>query len=133
MRGETVIPVISERIETGKRKVKTGTVRIRKTVQERQRTVQETLAAERVEIARIPKNRPVSGPQPIREEGETIIIPVVKEVLRIERDWILVEEVRLTRRRERRTERYPVTLREEQAVVQRVPANGEAAKRRRAG
>jgi stress response protein YsnF len=63
----------------------------------------------------------------VREEGDTIIIPIVEEVLTIERRLVLKEEVRIRRIRE--TERYQerVTLRKQQAVVNRLPVENSAA------
>jgi stress response protein YsnF len=57
----------------------------------------------------------------IREEGETIVVPVVEEVLVVERRLVLKEEVRI--RRVRSTERHQerVTLRRQEAAVNRLP------------
>jgi stress response protein YsnF len=63
----------------------------------------------------------------IREEGDTIVIPIVEEVLVVERRLFLKEEVRV--RRVSSTERHQesVTLRHHEAVVTRLPAEPPAA------
>jgi stress response protein YsnF len=57
----------------------------------------------------------------VREEGDCIIFPVVEEVLKVQRVLMLKEEVRI--RRVKGTERYQerVTLRKQEAVVNRLP------------
>lgn len=85
-------------------------VEIQKTMEERREMVDDTLTVEEVEIERVVKNEPVDGPQPVREEGDTVIVPVVKQVLHIEKTWVLCEEIRLKRRRVQRSvhEQVPV-------------------------
>jgi uncharacterized protein (TIGR02271 family) len=122
MRGATIIPVISEHAQIGKRRVKTATVRVRKIINERTQIVEQELSRDSVDVVRISRNQRVAGPQGPRREGNTIVIPVVKQVLRVEKDWILIEEVRLTPRREKHREKVPVTLTEEHIEVERVPA-----------
>jgi stress response protein YsnF len=63
----------------------------------------------------------------IRNEGDTVVIPIVEEVLVIERRLLLKEEVRV--RRVRSTERHQesVTLRHHEAVVTRLPVEPPAA------
>jgi len=124
---ETVIPVIREEVDAGTRTVETGAVRVHKTVHEHQEVIQQSLAEEHVEIQRVTKNQRVNGPQPIRHEGDTIIVPVVKEVLRVEKDWVLTEEIRLTRRREDHQTSQPVSVAHEEAEVVRLDASGNHA------
>jgi len=51
-----------------------------------------------IEIRRVVKNEVVDGPQGTRVVGDTIIVPVVKEVLRVEKEWVLVEEIHVTKK-----------------------------------
>jgi len=62
----------------------------------------------------------------VREEGDTIIVPIVEEVLVIERRLFLKEEVRI--RRVRSTERHQesVIIRHQEAVVTRLPVEAPA-------
>jgi uncharacterized protein (TIGR02271 family) len=128
---ETVVPVIAEELNVEKRKVETGGVRIHKQVHTREEVVDQPLIREEVQVERVPINRVVEGPLPIRHEGETMIIPVLEEVLVVEKRLMLKEEVRITRRATETRQPQRVTLRAEEAVVEplqagpeRVPAAG---------
>jgi uncharacterized protein (TIGR02271 family) len=125
MSEQIVIPVIAEEAEAGARQVKTGAVRVRKTVVEQNRILHQALASEHVEVERIPKNEMVAGPLPVRDEGDTIVIPVVEEVVRIEKSWRLTEEIRLNKHRTEHVESIPVTVHRDQVTVERIPADQE--------
>src|SRR5579884_3138648 len=120
------IPVVGEEATVGVRRVTTGGVRVHKNVREREEIVDQPLRREKVEVRRVVRNEVVSGPLPVRQEGDTTIIPVVEEVLVVEKRWVLKEELRLTKQRfeERRAER--VVLRSEDANVERFDAEGTA-------
>jgi uncharacterized protein (TIGR02271 family) len=115
--GETVIPLLAEEIAVSKQVVETGRVQVARVTHEREQLIDELLAHATVEIDRIPIGRQV----------ETIVIPIVEEVLVIERRLLLKEEVRV--RRVRSTERHQesVTLRHHEAVVTRLPVEPPAA------
>ena len=83
--------------------------------------IDELLEREQVEVERVALDKLVDQMPPVREEGDCIIIPVVEEMLKIERLLVLKEEVRI--RRVKGTERYQerVTLRKQEAVVNRLP------------
>lgn len=61
--------------------------------------VDEPLYVEDVEVERVPVNRIVDGPVETRQEGDITIIPVVEEVVSIQKRLLLKEEVRVRRRR----------------------------------
>ncbi len=123
--GETVIPVVVEEAEISKRVVETGRVRVVKRVRQREETVDEPLFREEVRVERVPVNRPVEGPVEVREEGGVTIVPVVEEVLVVEKRLVLREEVRITRVRVEEHRPQAVSLRSEEVEVDRVP-NGAA-------
>ncbi|HYZ87646.1 MAG TPA: DUF2382 domain-containing protein [Bryobacteraceae bacterium] len=62
-------------------------------------TIDEPLASEEVEVERVAVNRIIDGPPETRQEGEVTIIPVVEEVITIQKRLLLKEEVRITRKR----------------------------------
>jgi stress response protein YsnF len=64
----------------------------------------------------------------VRLEGNTTIIPVVEEVVVVEKRLILVEEIHITRDSTVRTEEIPVLLRKEHAAIERQPAAAAQAK-----
>lgn len=117
----TVIPVMEERLDVHKRRVETDAgVRVSKTVDAREEMVDVPLAKENVEVERITVNQPVDGPVAVRHEGDTMIIPIVEEVLFVEKRLMLKEEIRVTRSRQNVREPQRVTLRSEHASVERI-------------
>lgn len=121
---ETVIPVVAEELVVDKRQVTKGGVRVHKLVHEHEEVVDMPLIRDHVDIRRVLVGRDVDGPMPIRREGETIIIPVVEEVLVVEKRLRLKEELHLTRKTTREHFEEKVTLQREEAIVERVDADG---------
>ncbi len=113
------IPLVEERLSVGKRSVESGMVRVRVTVEERQETVTEQLARDDVQIERVPRNERLTEMPHVRLEGSTTIIPVVEELLVVEKALVLVEEIHVRRRTETETVEIPTTLRSERATVER--------------
>jgi uncharacterized protein (TIGR02271 family) len=116
-----VIPVVEEVATVQKRAVEAGTVEIRKTVHERTEVIDVPLHSEEVEIERVNVNRIVDEPVQVRHEGDTMIIPLLEEVLVVEKKLVLREEVHVKRVRKEVHESREVTLREERVEVARRP------------
>ena len=116
-----VVPVLVEELEVQKRAVETGKVRITKVVHERETLVDEPLVRDNVAISRLPMQRVVEGPIPVREEHGTTIISVVEEVLVVEKRWMLREEIHIRKRRTETHQPQQITLRSEEVQVERVP------------
>jgi uncharacterized protein (TIGR02271 family) len=117
----------AEELSVEKEAVETGRVRVNKQTRTREVFVDEDLLREHAEIERTPIGRQVFEAPPVRQDGETTIIPIVEEVLHTERRLILKEEVKITRRRSTEKFQDRVTLRYQEAVVTRVPSTSEAA------
>jgi len=122
--GEYRIPLAEERLIVRKEEVETGRVRVRTSLDEKETLVREQLTHAEVEVERVPIDREVEAVPPVREENGVTIIPVVREVLVVQKKLILTEEVRL--RRVTRTEEHaePVVLRTQRAVVERDGLSG---------
>lgn len=114
-----VVPLLEETLHVGKRQVETGRVRIVKTVHEREEVIDEPLFREEIEVRRVPVDRIVGAVPSIRQEGNTMIIPVLEEVLVVEKRLRLKEEVHLIRHRVARRQSERVVLRHEEAAVER--------------
>jgi uncharacterized protein (TIGR02271 family) len=119
---QVVVPLHAEEFTVAKQQIVTGRARISTVTRRREELVEELLAHERVEIERTPVGKPLQHVPAIREEGDTLIIPVVEEVLVVQRRLVLKEEIRV--RRVRTTERHQerVDLRQQDAVIARFPA-----------
>jgi uncharacterized protein (TIGR02271 family) len=121
-----VVPLVEETLQVGKRKVETGKTTVRKLVHEREEVVDLSLTKEEVDVERVPVNRYVDGYLETRQEGDVTIIPVVEEVLVVEKRFLLKEEVRIVRRREEEPYRQTFTLRQEEVQVERHPPEPDA-------
>ena len=117
---QRVLPVIEEQLDVRKVTVETGAVRVRKIVHEESRTIDMPLTQEEVSITRVPVNRIVEDKFHSRQEGDTLEIPVFKEV--ITRQLVLLEEVRITTRRHVEYGAQEVSVKREEAVVERYDA-----------
>ncbi len=115
-----VVPVVAEELQIDKRRIETGRVRITKRVHEREEVFDEPLLREEVDVERVAVNQFVDTAPPIRYEGDTMIIPLLEEVLVVEKRLMLKEELRVKRRQSERHEPQRVTLRREEVSVERV-------------
>ena len=121
---DVVVPVIREEVHADAVPVVTGGVRVTKRLESHDETVEQELQKSRVEVKRVKTDRVVDGPQPARRVGNTLIVPVVSEVLRIEKQWVVTEEIHLTEVEQRETVQNKVTLNSEEAQVERVDSAG---------
>jgi stress response protein YsnF len=96
-------------------------------VEEREAVVREQLSRAYVDIERVPVNRNVDQVPAVREEGDTTIIPVVQEVLVVQKQLVLTEEIRVRQRRVMEEHVEPVSLRSHRAVVERGEGSGAPA------
>ena len=117
-----VVPVLVEELDVQKRLVETGKVRITKVVHERETLVDEPLFHDKVAITRVPMQRVVDGPVPVREENGTTIISIVEEVLVVEKRLMLREEIHIRKQRIETHQPQHITLRSEEVRIERVPS-----------
>lgn len=113
-----------EDVVVTKRRVPKSRVEVSRVTHSHQQVVDDLLLREHVEIERTPINLPVDTMPSVREEQGCVVVPVVEEVLTIERRLILKEEVRIRRVKERERFQVRVTLRTQDAVVKRCPVDG---------
>jgi uncharacterized protein (TIGR02271 family) len=115
------IPLVEERLSVAKRQVESGRVRVHVTVEEREEIVTEQLLRDDVQVERVPRNVRLTEVPSVRLEGNTTIVPVVEEVLVVEKALVLVEEIHISRRSVSEETEIPVTVRAERANVERDP------------
>lgn len=123
--GEFVVPLHEEAISVAKEKVETGRLKISTVTRQDEIPVDEMLTRETVEVERKAMNQPVDRMPSVREEGDTLIIPVVEEILVVERRLMLKEEirVRMLHQTERHQER--VKVRKQDVTITRLPIETE--------
>lgn len=113
------IPLVQEQAVLRKRRETTDTVRVRTVVHRDEQVIADTVANESVEVTRVPVDRWVDAPVPVREEGDTIIVSLHAEVPVVQLRMKVIEEVRMTRRRELKPIEIKTVVRREEAVVER--------------
>lgn len=120
---ETVtIPVVEEELKLGRETVETGRLQVRTVPEERTETIRAPLLRNQVDVERVPFDQEVTQLPPIREEGETTVIPVVEE--RLVKRLFLIEEVRLSRRQSTEQVEQKIKLRSQHVVVEREESSG---------
>jgi len=121
------IPVVAEQLAVGTRTVDTGRgVRIHKTVVEQPVTIDERLVREEVEVKHVAVDRIVAPEEAptTRHEGDTTIVPILEEVLVVERRVRIKEELHITRIQREETHREAVVLKAEQVSIERFDESG---------
>jgi uncharacterized protein (TIGR02271 family) len=115
-----VIPVVAEELQVGRQVVETGRVRVTKVVHEDQETVDQPTVTEEVVVERVPVNQFVEAAPAPRQEGETLVLPVLEEVVVVQRKLLLKEEVRVTKRRTESRQPQTVSVRREEVKIERI-------------
>ncbi|HEY0060834.1 MAG TPA: DUF2382 domain-containing protein [Telluria sp.] len=117
-----VLPLLREELALRVRKVDRGGVRIHKSVSVREQPVQAALRHESVEVRRVPVDRIVAlaDAPAARQEGDTLIVPVLEEVLVVEKRLRIKEEIHIIRTAHEEQYRATVPLRSEQVAVERL-------------
>jgi uncharacterized protein (TIGR02271 family) len=113
-----VIPVIAEELEVQKQVVETRKVRISKVTHENETVVDEPLFHDEVEVERVLVNQPVEEPLTVRYEDDTMIVPIMEEVLVVQKQLMLKEELRIRKRHVETHQPQQVTLRREEAHIE---------------
>jgi uncharacterized protein (TIGR02271 family) len=115
-----VVPLVEEQLLVNKEWVEAGAAQIRKQVETTRQTIPVELAHEEVHVERVAVNRELPGgeaPAP-RQEGDTLVIPVVEEEVVVMKRLILREEVRVTKRRVSRQEEVSDVVRREHINIE---------------
>jgi uncharacterized protein (TIGR02271 family) len=120
--GTVTLPVHQEKLNVGIKTVDTGRgVRISKSVTQQPQRLEQTLLHDEVEVTHVPIDEIVAldAAPSVRYEGDTLVLPVVEEILVVEKRLRIKEEIRITRikRETRHVETH--TLKSEQVCVER--------------
>ena len=117
---EKKISLYSEDVTLEKIVGETGRLKIAKRTRTREAVVDSELLREEAIVETVPKGHQVFEMPVTRTEGDTMIIPVIEEVIHVEKRLILKEEIHITRRKTAKRFYDTVTLRHQEAVVSRV-------------
>ena len=120
--GAVTIPIHQEELQFGTRTVDTGRgVRIQKSVTERPLHIDEILRHDEFSVTHVPIDKIIaSADAPAsRYEGETLIIPILEEVLVVERRLRIKEELHITKAQRETRHVETVFLKSEAVSVER--------------
>ncbi len=121
------IPVIEEKVSIEKKIIETGIVKVVKEVQQKEETINIDLISEEYFVEHIEKDEFVDDNIPAtRQEGDVLIIPVLKEVM-VKR-VLLTEEIRVTKKIAQQSEPQNVTLRKETVTIKHLSVNNKDVK-----
>jgi uncharacterized protein (TIGR02271 family) len=115
-----IIPLIEEQLKVGKRSKVVGITRIKKAIQERVELVEQPLKEDEIQVERVPINKIIEKPVSVRKEHGITIVPVLEEVLIVEKRLVLREELHIKKLVKTVNKRQEVTLRTEQAFVEHI-------------
>lgn len=126
--GTVTLPVQREELRVTRRVVETGGVRVHKRVTERAQRIDETLWRDELEVRRVAIDKVVApGAMPAaRYEGSTLVVPVLEEVLVVEKRYRIKEELRITKVRRPRQHAETVRLKSEELNVERFGDGAQA-------
>lgn len=119
---ETVLPVIQEELVVFNERHLTGVVRAETHVESEEKTVDIPLHRDEVDVQREARNEVLAAPLEPWYEGDTLVLPVMEEVVVVQKQVVLKELVRITRKRSETIEQKRVTLRRQRVDVTREPA-----------
>jgi stress response protein YsnF len=114
------IQLVEESVSVKKERVLTGRVRVSTSSTEVEELARATLAGKRVEVTRERIEREIDEAPETRIEGDTTIIPIVEEIMVIEKRLVLVEEIRIRQIVTSEDVSVPVTLKKQTASVERI-------------
>jgi uncharacterized protein (TIGR02271 family) len=117
---QVVIPIVAEGLVVEKIEHDTGGVRATKSVRERVQVVDEPLAREEVTVERKAVNQVLTTPAQPRQEGDTLVIPVMEEILVVERRLLLKEEIHIHKRRKEVHDPRRFVVRSEEVTIEKL-------------
>ncbi|WP_407523876.1 YsnF/AvaK domain-containing protein [Methylobacterium oryzisoli] len=124
---DAVIPLAEETARIDKRVVEKGRVRVHTHTEVNEQVLRETLRSDAVGVTRVPIDRIIQEGEPapqVRTEAGVTIIPVLEEVLVVEKRLVLKEEVHIRQTTRGEDVEVPVTLHKQHATIERIRPDG---------
>ena len=116
-----LVPLAAEVAVVSKEEVATSKVRVSTHVEERTELIRAALQHQDVTIERVEIGDVVQVTPEVRMDGDVLVVPIVEEILVVEKRLVLKEELRIHRITTVETVEREVVLRSERADVQRTP------------
>ncbi|MFN3432032.1 MAG: YsnF/AvaK domain-containing protein, partial [Candidatus Sericytochromatia bacterium] len=122
------IQLLEERLMVDKRRVERKRLTINKRQVAEETTQDVPLSEEDFEVTRRLVDRPATGNEAPRQEGDVTIIPVIAERLVVEKRAFVVEEIVVTKRKKTRVESVRETLMHEEVDITEQAIRDEGAR-----
>jgi stress response protein YsnF len=118
---DEVIPIIQENTVINNQLVETGKVHIKRTVSKEDVHLDTPIINELYDIKRVPVSGQIleTPPPAMRNDGDTFIIPVIKEIPVIVKRYEVIEEIHITRKHTETPLIQKVTLSTQNVNVER--------------
>ena len=110
--------ILEEEAQIDKKIVEKGSVRVEKKVNTEDEAIRVSLRSEEVDVERVTINEYVDVLPQVRYEGNTTIVPVVKEVAVVEKKILLVEEIHITKKISTSEEERIIPLLKEEVIIE---------------
>jgi len=118
------VPIVEERLIPQKRMVDLGELRVHKYVEETEEVVRQPITRDDLIVERVPVNQPLEAPVAPREDGDWLVIPIMEEVLVVQKRLMLVEEVRIRKRQVTEEQQVRETVRHERVELEDATVHG---------
>jgi stress response protein YsnF len=131
--GPVTLPVHREELHIGTRTVDTGRgVRVHKAVVEHPCVIDKTLLHDQVDVKHVPVDKIVSLEEApaSRYDGDTLILPILEEVLVVEKRLRIKEEIHITRTQREERHSETVLLKSEEVSVERFDEASDSMQRK---
>lgn len=125
---DDVLQIVTETATLEKRDVLTAHVRVSTRTETVDELVSSDLERSDVSVTRVPIDREIDEVPAVRTEGDVTIIPVVEEILVVEKRLVLREEIHLRQTTSSQSVEVPVSLRKQHAVIERDEVNENSSK-----
>ena len=131
---EVRVPLVEEEVIPRKRAVDLGELRIHKLVDTSEEVIRESVTRDDLLVERVPVNQPLDAPVTTRVEDDWLIIPIMEEVVVVQKKLMLKEEIRVRKRQVTEEQELHETVRRERAELEDATVHGvqglETVKRR---
>jgi uncharacterized protein (TIGR02271 family) len=120
--GTVTLPVSQEQLHVGVKNVNTGRgVRVSKSVTQQPHRLEQTLLHDEVEVTHVLIDEIVAldAAPSVRYEGDTLVLPVLEEILVVEKRLRIKEEIRITTIKRETRHAATHSLKSEQVCVER--------------
>jgi stress response protein YsnF len=124
---DATIALVEEHLTVQKRRVVGDRVKVRVLTDTETVNAKASLFDQAVDVKRVPVGREVTEVPPIRQEGDTTIVPVLEEIVVVEKRLVLIEEVHIRQVVTQVDVEQPVSVRRQRAEIVRTAAAADEA------